>query len=172
MRPNANKPRRAEQRERRAARPAEASRTQRTAREASARAPEPGRAYQAISGLIRAGRVSYLLPRSRAADRIEVEMKLDAQEDPRPTGWGWRSTPAPQSCSLCCRPWRCPWPGRRDGDAGRVGGEDRTPDVPNQRLPTLSCPGYRLLSIGSGVERTRAVMRRLLCARLTARCLK
>lgn len=95
MRPNANKPRRAEQRERerRAARPAEARRTQRTAREASARSPEPGRAYQAISGLIRAGRVSYLLPRSPAADRIEVEMKLDAQEDPRPTGWGWCSTP-------------------------------------------------------------------------------
>lgn len=34
------------------------------------------------------GPASYLLHSSRAADKIEVEMKLDAQEDPRKGGGG------------------------------------------------------------------------------------
>lgn len=57
----------------------------------------------------------------------------------------------PGSCSLGGRPWRCPWPGRKDGDAGR-GGRDAPAEAANQRLPTLSCPGYRLSSNGSAAE--------------------
>lgn len=75
------------------------------------------------------------------------------------------------SCSLGGRPWRCPWPGRTDGDAGR-GGRDTPAEAPNQRLPTLSCPGYHLPSPGTWVEITPTFIQWLLCARLNARCLK
>lgn len=56
--------------------------------------------YRAISGLIRvrAGLLSptqhtpHPLPTKPAADKIEVEMKLDAPKDlPATTGWGWCS---------------------------------------------------------------------------------
>ena len=108
--------------------------TQRRGRADSVGAGAALKVYRAISGLIRVraqGRppisctATPAPPPKPAADKIEVEMKLDAQKDLR-SRWGGGGA-LPGSCSLRSRPWHCPWPSQKGEAAGREGAPMQRP---------------------------------------------
>lgn len=94
------------------------------------------------------GPVSYLQPGSPAADKIEVEMKLDGPEQPRRAGEGAALRPpwaaAPSAVALGAALGRA---GAMKREAGRA---DRP--IANDHLLCCPGPGDHFASRGSGTE--------------------
>ena len=110
------------------------------------------------------GPASYLPPGSPAADKIEVEMKLDAREHPRDDrGGGGGSAPARAEAvsvsALGAALGRAGGMGRRGGDGGAHPPKPSSPPVPLR-------PGYRFPSRESRGRNNTTFIECLLCARL------